>query len=88
MATKTAQRRWRDKNRFTKRQLNVMVRELVHRDMAEISEKLELRGKGEAVSFCSFVTKGLVQYAEHDPDARRLLNAFAQAYGRDRDLYG
>lgn len=88
MATRTAQRRWRDKNRFTKRQLNVMVRELVHRDMDEIADRLELRGKGEAVSFCSFVTKGLVQYSDHDPEARRLLNAFARAYGRDRDLYG
>jgi hypothetical protein len=44
-------------------------------------------GKGEAVSFASFVAKGLQQYAEHDGEAKRLLALFRTAYARDRDLY-
>lgn len=87
MATKTAQQRWRRKNRLVKSQLNVMVRRLVHDDLTEIAEAKSLRGKGEAVSFCSFVTKGLAQYADHDQEAARLLRLFELAYLRDRDLY-
>ena len=51
MATTVAQRRWREKNRFVKTQLNVMTRRLVHEDLSEISDSFRLRGKGEAVSF-------------------------------------
>lgn len=87
MATKAAQRRWRRKNRLVKSQLNVMVRKLVHDDLGEIAKSKSLRGKGEAVSFCSFVAKGLSQYAEHDREAARLLRLFELAYMRDRDLY-
>jgi hypothetical protein len=87
MATPIAQRKWRAKNRFVKSQLNVMVRKLVHRDLAELASDTALRGKGEAVSFASFVAKGLQQYAEHDTEARRLLGLFRNAYARDRDLY-
>ncbi len=87
MATTRAQRKWREKNRFTKTQLNIMARRLVHEDLKEIAEGLGLRGKGEAIGFCSFVTKGLLQFAEHDCEARRLVDLFAAAYRRDRDLY-
>lgn len=87
MATNAAQRRWRAKHQFTKRQLNVMVRTLVHRDLDDIALRVGLRGKGEAVSFCSFVAKGLIQFADHDRSSRRLLDAFLRAYVRDRDLY-
>ena len=88
MATNAAQQRWRKKHRFTKTQLNVMVRRLVHRDLEETAERFRLRGKGEAVSFASFLAKGLSQYADHDPGARQLLEIFVEAYDRDRDLYG
>lgn len=88
MATNRAQRRWRDKNRFVKTQLNVMARRLVHDDLDEIAREFALRGKGEAVAFASFATKGLVQYAAHNAEARRLLELFAEAWRRDRDLYG
>lgn len=88
MATSVAQQRWRQKHRFTKTQLNVMVRRLVHKDLEEAAVRFGLRGKGEAVSFASFVTKGLVQYADRDPQARQLLEIFEDAYRRDRDLYG
>ena len=65
MATAKAQRKWREKNRFVKTQLNVMARRLVHDDLDEIARRQQLRGKAEAVSFSSFVAKGLIQYAEH-----------------------
>lgn len=88
MATTKAQRRWRDKNRFVKTQLNVMARRLVHDDLNEVAEVHGLRGKAEAVAFSSFVTKGIIQYAAHNDEARRLLDLFAEAWERDRDLYG
>lgn len=87
MATAQSQRRWRAKNRFNKTQLNVMVPRLVHDDLSEIAADNDLRGKGEAVSFSSFVAKGLAQYAEHDPNAAQLLDIFRTSYSRDRDLY-
>ncbi len=87
MASPIAQRKWRAKHRFVKSQLNVMVRKLVHRDLEELAADAALRGKGEAVSFASFLAKGLHQYAEHDGEAKRLLSLFRSAYARDRDLY-
>lgn len=88
MATAKSQRRWREKNRYVKTQLNVMARRLVHDDLEGIARRFDLRGKGEAVGFASFVTKGLLQYAEHNDEARRLLTLFEEAFARDRDLYG
>jgi len=87
MATNPGQRRWRDKNRFVKTQLNVMARRLVHNDLDEIAGVFDLRGKGEAVAFSSFLAKGLVQYAAHSTQARQLLDVFSEAWMRDRDLY-
>ncbi len=87
MATAAAQRNWRSKNRFTKTQLNVMARRLVHQDLEDIAQDNGLRGKGEAIGYSSFVTKGLHQYADHDPQAAQLLRIFRDAYERDRDLY-
>ena len=37
MATAAAQRKWRDKHRYVKHQLNVMVRRLVHDYLDEIA---------------------------------------------------
>jgi hypothetical protein len=88
MATNAAQRRWRAKNRFTKTQLNVMARRLVHDDLDEIARVFQLRGKAEAVSFSAFATKGLIQYATHNTEAQRLLAIFVKSWFRDRDLYG
>lgn len=87
MTTAKSQRRWRARNRFVKTQLNVMTRRLVHDDLADIARRHKLRGKGEAVGFSSFVTKGLIQYAEHNSEARRLLEIFLETYDRDKDLY-
>ena len=88
MATNTAQRRWRAKNRFTKTQLNVMARRLVHDDLDELARMFQLRGKAEAVSFSAFVAKGLSQYSTHNEEAQKLLAIFVKAWFRDRDLYG
>ncbi|MDH3229223.1 MAG: hypothetical protein OEN55_05465 [Alphaproteobacteria bacterium] len=88
MATNAAQRRWRSKNRFVKTQLNIMARRIVHDDLVEIGRIVQLRGKAEAVAFSAFATKGLMQYATHNDEARRLLELFVKSWYRDRDLYG
>jgi len=87
MATARAQQEWRAKNRFVKSQLNVMARRIVHDDLNDIASKFALRGKGEAVSFSTHVTKGLMQHAGHNDEARRLLSVFSETFQEDRDLY-
>jgi hypothetical protein len=87
MASAKLQRRWRNNHRFTKQQLNVMARRLVHVDLHETAAAFDLRRKGEAVAFCSFVAKGLTQYAERDANARQRLDIFTDDYRRDRELY-
>lgn len=85
MATATAQRKWRDKHRFVKSQLNVMAGKRVHQDLDEIAREFQLRGKGEAVTFAAFVTKALKQHAEFDAHALRMIEDFSDIYRRDRD---
>jgi hypothetical protein len=87
MATAGAQRKWRDKNRYVKHQLNVMARRLVHEYLADIADRFALRGKGEAVTFSSFLARALMQRADHDDDVRRMLDDYARSYHRDRDIY-
>ena len=87
MATAAAQRKWRYKHRYVKHQLNVMARRLVHGYLDEIAGRFGLRGKGEAVTFASFVTKAMMQRAEYDAGARRMLDDYAVTYHRDRDIY-
>ena len=45
----------------------------MHKELAEAAQNASLRGKGEAVGFTSFVTKGLIQSAEHNMEAAKLL---------------
>ena len=87
MATAQSQRKWRDKNRFVKRQLNVMARKGIHDQLAEFAAGFGLKGKGESVAFACFVTEALIQRATFDEDARHILEDAAQAYARDRELY-
>lgn len=87
MATNDSQRRWRNRNRLVKHQLNVMARKLVHEYLEEIASRFTLRGKGEAVTFSAFVTQSMIQQAEFNPEAGRLLALFADIYHNDRDLY-
>ncbi len=86
MATVEAQRRWRRKVHPVRRQLNVMTRVSVHRDLDELVAELGLRGKGEAVAFAVYVAKGMAQYAGHSRPARHLLDLFVKAYERNRDM--
>lgn len=87
MATAKAQRRWRERKRYVKTQLNVMAGRLVHNDLAEIAKSISVREKGEAVGFASYIAKGLIQYSTHNLEAKRLLEMFNASYERDRDLY-
>jgi len=87
MATAEAQTKWRRKNHILKRQLNVMARKLVHEYLEEIADRHDLEGKGEAVTFSCFVTKSLMQQADFNEEAARLLEIFEEGYHRDRDLY-
>jgi len=87
MASAEAQKKWRDKHRFVKRQLNVMTGKRIHQYLGEIAGQFGLRGKGEAVTFSAFVTKALVQNAEFDKHAARILEDFSDIYCRDRDIY-
>lgn len=87
MATVEAQRKWRQKNRFVKRQLNIMARKQIHEYLAELSEDHGLRGKGEAVTFAVYVTKALMHHADFNDEAARLHSVFADAYHEDREIY-
>jgi len=87
MATATTQNKWRRKNRLVKSQLNVMARKLTHEELDDFAGAFGLRGKGEAVTFAAFVTKALIQCADFDAKAARMLDDFTDAYHRDRDIY-
>ncbi len=87
MATGKAQRKWRNKNRLVKSQLNVMARTWVHDDLDRFAESFQLRGKGEAVTFSAFVTRALLQRADFSAEAARMFDDFVAAYHRDRDLH-
>ena len=87
MATTQAQRKWRAKHRLVKKQLNVMARKATHEDLEAFAQSFGLRGKAEAVTFTAFVTRGLIQRADFSAEAARMLDDFAAAYHRDRDIY-
>jgi len=87
MATKQAQARWRSKHALVKKQLNVMAKRLIHEDLEDIAKDFDLRGKGEAVTFTTFVTKALKQQSEYNSEAKRILDLLDTAYKRDRDIY-
>lgn len=87
MATAQAQKKWRNKHRFVKKQLNVMARRLVHEYLDDIAVSFDLRGKGEAVTFACFVTRALMQRADFNAEASRMLDVFAHTYHQDRDVY-
>jgi hypothetical protein len=84
MASIEAQSKWRRKNKFVKRQLNIMARKNVHDYLEEIADEHELRGKGEAVAFAVYTTMALIQQGDFNDEADRLLQIFAEAYRRDR----
>lgn len=87
MATARSQSRWRSRNRYTKKQLNVMARLETHHALEEIAAAFDLRGKAEAVTWACFITRWLMQQREHNTEAARLLDLLAEVYRRDRDIH-
>ncbi len=87
MATAKSQKKWRDKHRYVKSQLNVMARKQIHDYLDDIAWTYALKGKGEAVTFACYATKALMQRADEDPLAARLLEGIEAGYRRDRDMY-
>lgn len=87
MTDAKSQKKWRDKHHFVKSQLNVMARKSVHKELEEIAQSYDLRGKGEAVSFAVFLTQALIQRAEYNSQAAVILDDFSEAFHRNRDLY-
>lgn len=87
MATAKSQNRWRSRNRYSKKQLNVMARLETHAALEEIAATYALRGKAEAVTWACFVTRWLMQQRDHNDEARRLLDLLSEVYYNDRDLH-
>ena len=87
MAQALAQKRWRSKNRFVKRQLNVMARQQTHDALEDMASRYRLRGKAEAVAFACFVVRALTQRAEYSDSAARLLEELAVGYHGNRDIH-
>ena len=87
MATANAQRKWRDKHRFVKSQLNVMARKITHDGLKEISETFGLHGKAEAVAFCAFVVRAMKQKGDSDAATYLYLDALKAGFKRDRDVF-
>ena len=87
MATAKSQTKWRRKNYLVKSQLNVVARKHIHEDLERFAESFQLRGKGEAVTFAAFVTRALIQRADYDTDAARMLDdLIAAAEKADRPV--
>lgn len=87
MATAEAQRKWRDKHRFVKSQLNVMARKVTHDGLMEISNEFGLHGKAEAVAFCAFVVRAMKQKSNGDAATYLYLEALKAGFKRDRDIF-
>jgi hypothetical protein len=87
MATAKSQKKWRDKNRLVKTQLNVMARESVHESLDKLAQSFNLRGKGEAVSFAAFMVNALSQRADYSTEAARILDDFVNSFHNNRDIY-
>ena len=87
MATATSQNKWRRKHRPVKSQLNVMARKKTHEELEDFAGTFQLRGKSEAVTFAAFVTQALIQRADFDAQAARILGDVTDAYYRDREFH-
>ena len=87
MATNKAQRKWRDKHRLVKSQLNVMARKSTHECLQDFAASFDLKGKGEAVTFACFLARALIQRAGYNGEAARMVDDYVRAYHRDRDIH-
>lgn len=87
MAPPSSQKKWRNKNRLIKKQLNVMAKNATHESLENFAKSFNLRGKGEAVTFACFVTRALIQRADYNADSAQMLNDLADIYLRDRKIH-
>jgi len=87
MATLDAQRKWRQKNRPVKSQLNIVARRKIHDYLDDIAAAHGLRGKAEAVTFCVYAMMALRQQGSFNKEAERLHRLVTEAYHRDRDMF-
>jgi len=87
MASTQAQRKWRDKNRFVKTQLNVMARTITHKGLEEVADHFGLRGKAEAVAFCAYVVRAMKQKGDREAATYLYLDALKAGFKRDRDIF-
>jgi hypothetical protein len=87
MASTQAQRKWRAKNRSVKTQLNVMARTITHDGLREVAEVFHLRGKAEAVAFCTYVVHELNHKGQRDATTYLYLDALRAGFNRDRDTF-
>lgn len=87
MASAEAQRRWREKNRLVKSQLNVMARKETHEELEEAAKEFSLHGKAEAVAFCAYVLRALKFKAKGDATTYLYLNALKAGFKRDRGSF-
>lgn len=87
MADTEAQNRWRARNRYSKKQLNVMARVETHSALEDIAAAYALKGKAEAVTFSCFVVRWLMQQQADNPQAQALLQSLNEIYHAERDLY-
>ena len=87
MVEARSQKRWREKYRFVKSQLNVMAQKQTHLALHNFAHDFELKGKGEAVAFACFVTRALIQRAQYDDTASQMLEDFLESYHRSRDMH-
>ncbi|PHS79133.1 MAG: hypothetical protein COB59_03540 [Rhodospirillaceae bacterium] len=82
-----AQQKWRDKNRLTKTQLNVMARTITHEGLSDVAKDYGLRGKAEAVAFCAYVVRAMKQKGAADASTYLYLEALKAGFKRDRDIF-
>lgn len=82
MATAKNQKRWRDRHRAERRQLNVMAANTVHDSLDALARTYSLSGKGEAVAFACFLGDRLIERADYSPDTAKLLAELAEDYHR------
>jgi hypothetical protein len=87
MATTESQNRWRSRNRYSKKQLNVMARLETHAALEDIAHTYDLRGKAEAVTFACFVTRWLMQQQGANHEAERLLALLSDVYHQEREVH-
>ncbi len=87
MATTEAQRKWRDKNRFVKTQLNVMARKITHDGLDEVAETYGLKGKAEAVAFCCYVARAFMQKGWHNPRDKIMMDSMIAGFRGQRDVF-